>query len=785
MPISVPPGDVESGTRELRLALVCYGGVSLAIYMHGVTKELQSVFLASEGYAQSQNEKGDPQPADNPYEPRTTMHAYWEALRQAHHRGDGTPATRVVVDILSGTSAGGINGIVLAKALSRGESQEKLRDVWLNQGNIVKLLNPVAGAPGGFLDRLKTTARTLWNGRKGPLNGNFLLQQVYEALEAMDTGRDGAEPRSQRGSGPSPWPVELHVTLTDLMGFPQAAPAWDPKAVKDRRHRYVLSFRTRDEQFARDDNRALAFAARATSSFPGAFPPTRIADIEELGKPWDGLEAFLREYWEIYELSDARPQQTAFVDGGVLDNAPFDLAIKGIEERPATAEVDRKLIYIQPDPVEVERADGDIPGLAKIVWRGFAGIPRREPILNDLLRIRARNEGVRRVAEALAAAEAHADRLPEPPELEGMDEAEQDVQALLEDEAMTLASYRQIKLFSVVDRLAQVASELCNFPPDSDYALFVSDVLVAWARDRELLALGDAAWQNEQLPFLRAFDLGYRERRIRFIIRLLNALYGSEPPSRDALDALKKDMYTAVWRLSSLAAAARQQGRAAALEQLFARERVRAYLNQPGTPDENVNAFLHAHGRELDDVRAELQTFLGKELAGFSKSVYKLLIKHTADGWPDEVRTRLRRAYVAFPVYDAMLFPIRALSDLGELDRVEVIRLSPLDATLIPVPGARQNPPLVADKLEGEAAHHFAAFFARKKRENDYLWGRLDAVERLIWLILEDAPSRAYKLGFKAVLDEERDSLEAVSGLVVQLMTNVEALPDELASIRS
>jgi len=26
--------------KELRLALVCYGGISLAVYMHGVTKEL-------------------------------------------------------------------------------------------------------------------------------------------------------------------------------------------------------------------------------------------------------------------------------------------------------------------------------------------------------------------------------------------------------------------------------------------------------------------------------------------------------------------------------------------------------------------------------------------------------------------------------------------------------------------------------------------------------------------------------------------------------------------------
>ena len=26
--------------KELRIALVCYGGISLAVYMHGVTKEI-------------------------------------------------------------------------------------------------------------------------------------------------------------------------------------------------------------------------------------------------------------------------------------------------------------------------------------------------------------------------------------------------------------------------------------------------------------------------------------------------------------------------------------------------------------------------------------------------------------------------------------------------------------------------------------------------------------------------------------------------------------------------
>ena len=33
--------------REVRIALVCYGGVSLAIYMHGVTRELHRLVVAS------------------------------------------------------------------------------------------------------------------------------------------------------------------------------------------------------------------------------------------------------------------------------------------------------------------------------------------------------------------------------------------------------------------------------------------------------------------------------------------------------------------------------------------------------------------------------------------------------------------------------------------------------------------------------------------------------------------------------------------------------------------
>ena len=33
--------------KELRIALVCFGGVSLAVYMHGMTKEILSLVRAS------------------------------------------------------------------------------------------------------------------------------------------------------------------------------------------------------------------------------------------------------------------------------------------------------------------------------------------------------------------------------------------------------------------------------------------------------------------------------------------------------------------------------------------------------------------------------------------------------------------------------------------------------------------------------------------------------------------------------------------------------------------
>src|SRR3954451_16946504 len=103
-PCRPPDLPADHDVRELRLALVCYGGVSLAIYMHGITKELEKLTRASAQLVAT--------PEDNPFPRDRSEHAYFNAL-QRKAKQDGYH-TRVVVDIISGTSAGGINGVCLA-----------------------------------------------------------------------------------------------------------------------------------------------------------------------------------------------------------------------------------------------------------------------------------------------------------------------------------------------------------------------------------------------------------------------------------------------------------------------------------------------------------------------------------------------------------------------------------------------------------------------------------------------------------------------------------------------
>jgi hypothetical protein len=80
----------------------------------------------------------------------------------------------------------------------------------------------------------------------------------------------------------------------------------------------------------------------------------------------------------------------------------------------------------------------------------------------------------------------------------------------------------------------------------------------------------------------------------------------------------------------------------------------------------------------------------------------------------------------------------------------------------------------------GARDHHFGAFLSnRGGREQDYLWGRLDGAERLIGILLRDAPeedkARWCNTAFRAILEEDEQALPEASELVDYVRSKIGA----------
>lgn len=133
--------------KELRIALVCFGGVSLAVYIHGICKEILKLVRASSALHRitdrSQRAKAEFFNSADPADPEYDTEAdYFQLLREI----GGKLELRVIVDTLAGASAGGINASMLARALSHDLPTHLLRDLWLENADVTVLLAPEARA---------------------------------------------------------------------------------------------------------------------------------------------------------------------------------------------------------------------------------------------------------------------------------------------------------------------------------------------------------------------------------------------------------------------------------------------------------------------------------------------------------------------------------------------------------------------------------------------------------------------------------------------------------------
>ncbi len=813
--------------KELRLALVCFGGVSLAIYMHGVTKEILKLARGSQAYHNTPdplNRKSltylmvrkNARQAD-------TESVYFDFLKEI---GDDIDL-RVVIDAVAGASAGGMNAVFLARALAHDLSLDGLRDVWLHEADITQLSVP--RQPVGLWGRLITTPLVKLALRKSfgkdrlsdnisqkipgifrfrrmkpPFDGPKLLKVLYDALEGM-----GRNPSPLQSLLPSGHRLDLFVTVTDFFGHLVKIPLHDPPEIEEREHRHILHFsylRWRNGEYKSemdiDDVGALAFAARATSSFPGAFPPAQIREVDRLmasrNIKWHKREHFLFNNFANYYKAGLDPTKTSFLDGSVLNNKPFAQAIQAIADRPAYRQVDRRIVYIDPHPQDQPPPpSGVVPSFLRTLRAALSDIPRNEPIHDDLAGIQVYNKRVGMVRTIISSIKPSVerqvsqitnDRENRSKSVEEISRWREKANALAaQQNGISYESYARLKVSAVIDDSSQLIAEVCGFAEDSRERQSIHDILYVWAHQDEiddttiLTPASGPATPKEKVPtwirFLQRFDVAYQKRRVRFVIHQLNDLYSRYKDENWAdvdvsrLDGLKAIFYESLAHIRQL-------------EKVdFISDETRNLLNAAfvgafdAGPDVHIEDYLKARSDELevamDAMAADIQ------LTRTKLEVDRIFADLYENQWPPAIISELIVSYLGFAFWDVITYATLGTRELGEFNEISVDRISANDAKALNMGKAEQ-------RLKGVALAHFGAFFSRKDRENDYLWGRLDGAERLIDILYDAARADLKnkdidlmpfkKRAFLAILEEEARHLIVSSALISELRTVAEKL---------
>lgn len=743
-----PAATAAARDEELRLALVMNGGVSLAVWMGGVAFEFNRLV-------------GETHPV------------YRGLLELAR--------TRARIDVISGTSAGGINGAALALACVHDTSLWPLRDVWLDAGSFEALLrDPAASEPPSLLDG----------------DGVFL-------------------PALERGFGKlvAPWrvdpalaPIDLTLTATMLRGEPQARLDDFGERIEDTNHRAQFHFE-RSPQAGDPFAQAgvvgeLARAARTSASFPVAFEPRFVAAGAD----------------HCESVAGGRPRPLArarfMVDGGVLDNKPIEGALRAIFNLPPRGNVRRVLAYVTPDPAVTARAGDDDakapPELAEVAVGSLITVTGAESIADQLDRIDAHNAAVLQRRDAVATLVANTS----PTELEQMSE-------LLFD------AYRERRIDGLLDYVVQeIEKALARGDGPAPAAGF-------GRRTRDWLK---AVWRSDPQA-AHYWQARVPQRGDRWSFRLQPAdgwtwgLYSIEFAQRLALELLRRAQ-----RLRHLIGPAQQQpadevaAAAATADWEALDQRLRAERAGRGAPalseDEVLGplwAGVFGVQRAIDDEWARSRGLFGRYVAGLMQPLAEA-------GRSDEARAQAARQWLAerlvanpeeqespaqriaarqrrhaelarriaelllaleAPLQEVLASPRRLRSDeeaaRRELQRLHDLLFAARDETHLEAPPAGPAERLLRrvlqlevvtyalagrereqgsyvelvqvsahgaspwgggstpqDKLAGMQLAHFGAFYRKSWRANDWMVGRLDGIDRLVRIALN--PDRLHRL---------------------------------------
>ncbi len=634
---------------------------------------------------------------------------------------------------------------------------------------------------------------------KPPLDGARMSSLMLDAVTVM-----GPPTRPGASLLPSGHKLDLFVSLTDFHGHLHPIPIHDPPIIQEREHRHVLRFQYRRNQsgleasdFDMENAAALAFAARATSSFPGIFPPARIAEMDHVltqrGISWPRREQFLRQSFAPHLQAGIDPVNACFIDGAVLNNRPFREAIAALHDRKAYRQVDRRLVYIDPNPGRAPpRPLRAVPSLFSVIKGSLSDLPRNQPVADELDWVIAFNDRVRRLRGVIDDARPRVTRLVTEATAAPIDwfvaveqirTWRQQVNArVARDAGFAYQSYVRLKLTTVLAFVTRLIGDLCGADPQSRRHGLIAATVDAWAARTGLISDGtedeietdgqSTVPLSRAARFLLAFDVDYRKRRLTFMIEGQNRLYQLDEKrfaglDLQAVDRLKRDFYACLdtlnRRCSPQVVNAETRGLARGIfSEHDASTDARAL---PAVAAE----ILDRHTADLSDLTESIASAI--HLGTSTHDIDLIIAALDPAEWQAEARREVLVNYLGFPYWDVLTLPITTTRQTGEFHEILVDRISSKDAHTLSDVDALTD-------VKGAGLGSFAAFLSRAYRENDYLLGRLHAIDRLIDIVCDAAglagSSAREMIAFKKrafgiVLDAEAGHLRESGDLLATL----------------
>ncbi len=746
--------------REMQLGLVVYGGVSLAIYTHGVCQEF---YHAVRGRG---------------------IYKLVKALTDAD----------LVVDAISGSSAGGINGILLGYAIANSTDRElvdfsSFARIWRKSGDLLELLqNP--------------------NLFKSQTDGSSISRESFYQRGLFSTLSEGIDRKLPRS--PQEWfsntkELDLAIAGTDYLGKVDRTLDENPSAARSKNHRTLFRLKHRqgrkepfnphyrDPELPRsptDTYRALVKLCQITAGTPVIFPLVEV-DLQDRQNLVDRQLVTWGKLAKYYspDLPLDRGDKLYFLDGGLLDNAPLTCLMKDMYYRLPSRSGQRKLFYVDPNPEHLndrlQLGKKQQSRMGKILQAAAFSIPIHQSITNDLRKIQEHNHKVRRYQNSLDLAEVDiesqqlldsSDRTQSQIYLRGrlFDFRDRNLPLLLQSDLGSQNTHYSVILdkierivtskfsnsqdrqhhYKLLDRFESQIIDL-----DVEYSIRKHFYLIDRINDLLNPSLSETTYHRLQslstqlscniklLEVIRAsielllsdrsmgnyfyylINQEGNDRRLRALVYelifrlhrfLLNGTKFQTFIPSDASGSNLETINLYFWLDLPEMAAKNDRTRWLSQTQIssvFAQLKQRIAELQHST---NLHPLIWAD-RELEYDNDRNQSF-----PSILKQI-SLAAEVTIEKLGDSYTDRLLKQWHTFEFIDRELYPFEYLTSLHEKAIVNPICISPDNAQLGIGKGKNTQ-----QKLGGDKLYNIGGFFKKSWRSNDLLWGRLDGLNRIL-----------------------------------------------------